>query len=77
MQITRNSRKINLSAKNKKIALIEVCDKLKTEQPGLAKRRVLDPSPSRAGEVMKKPTGSLAIDIDSLSTKNPLQRWKH
>jgi hypothetical protein len=77
LQITRNSRKINLSATGKTVALNEVCDKLKTEQPRLAKRRVLDPRPSRAGGVMEKPTGSLAIDSDGFSTKNPLQRWKH
>jgi hypothetical protein len=77
LQITRNSRKINLSATGKTVAINEVCAKLKTEQPRLAERRVLDPRPSRAGGVREKPTGSLAIDSDGFSTKNPLQRWKH
>ena len=36
MQITRNSRKINLSATGKTVGLSEECDKLKTEQPRLA-----------------------------------------
>jgi len=58
LQITRNSRKINLSATGETVALNETCAKPKIEQPRLAKRRVLDPLAAGEGREREKANDS-------------------